>query len=83
MKLYFENAAGVSREIATCADEKEVFKEIHKFVNKCNKDRPKEKEFKIHYVREWVEDGKTWYDVGSWSEFFYVDKELYPNGRTK
>ena len=83
MKLYFENSNGISRQIAECHNENDVIKEIHNFINLCNKNKPKHQQFKIHYVREWTEEGKTWYDVGSHSEFFYVDKELDPNAKFK
>lgn len=74
MKLYFENSNGVSRQIAECHDEKEVMKEIHKFIDNCNKNKPKEKQFKSYYIRTWEEDNKKWYDMGSWSELFYTMK---------
>lgn len=75
MKLYFENMYGESREIATCKNEEEVIKAIHTFVSICNKNKPKDKQFKIYYTRTWEEkDGKVWYDIGSHSEFFYVVK---------
>ena len=77
MKLYFENSNGISRQIAECNDEKEVSKAIYAFIDTCNKNKPKDKKFKSYYTRCWTENGKTWYDVGSHSEFFYVDKELY------
>ena len=41
-------------------------REIHKFCNDRN--------FKIYYTRSWRDDdGLKVYDVGSWSEFFYLD----------
>ena len=36
MKLYFENSYGEERVIAEVADEKEAFKEIHKFCEERN-----------------------------------------------
>ena len=80
MKLYFENAVGVSRLIAECKTESEVMQHIHKFVKECNKNKPKDNPFIIYYTRRWVENDKTWYDVGSHAEFFYVDKELKEDG---
>lgn len=76
MKLYFENSQGVARQIAECKTEQDVITEIHKFVDNCNKGKPKTKQFKSYYTRTWIDDGKTWFDIGSWSEYFYVDKEL-------
>lgn len=76
MKLYFENSQGISRQIAECHTEQDISKEIHKFIDDNNKNKPKTKQFKSYYTRSWSENGKTWYDVGSHSEYFWVDKEL-------
>ena len=65
MKLYFKNSYGQRRVIAEPQTEEEAWKEIHIF---C-----KERNFKIYYVREWVEtDGLRWYDVGSHTDFFIL-----------
>lgn len=76
MKLYFENAYGTSRIIAEVATEQEAIKEIYKFIDKCNKHKPVDKQFKSYYTRTWTENNKTWYDVGSWSEYFVLDKVI-------
>lgn len=63
MKLYFENSYGVERLIAEVTNEKEVFREIHKFCEEHN--------YKSHYTRTWMRNNnEKVYDVGSWSEFF-------------
>jgi len=77
MKLYFENSYGESRVIAEVKTLEEISQEIKKFIDNCNKNKPKEKQFKSYYTRVWSENGRTWYDVGSHSEYFWVDKELY------
>ena len=65
MKLYFENSRGERRIIAEPKTEDEAWKEINKFCEDRN--------FKIYYVRSWMtEDGLKKFDVGSWSEFFYL-----------
>ena len=65
MKLYFENARGEQRLIATVANKKEAMEEMNKF---CN-----ERKFKIHYVRAWKKkNGDTIYDVGSHTEQFIL-----------
>lgn len=79
MKLYFENAYGTSRVIAEVATEQEARAKMVEFIADCNKNKPKTRQFKSYYTRSWVENGKTWFDVGSHSEFFYVDKELHLN----
>ena len=66
MKLYFENSRGMRRIIAEPQTENEVWKEISKFCSDRN--------FKIYYSRMWrTPDGLRCYDVGSHTEFFYLD----------
>ena len=63
MKLYFENSIGRRRLIATPKTTEETYSAIRDFCAKRN--------FKIHYVRTWVEpNGEKYYDVGSHTEFF-------------
>ena len=76
MKLYFENTFGNSRQIAECHTENDIMPAINHFIDECNKSKSKDKQFKSYYIRTWSENGKTWYDVGSHTEFFWVDKEL-------
>lgn len=69
MNLYFCDKRDQMRLIATVSDENEAWKKIDEF---CS-----ERGFVIHYVRSWKEprDGKlmTKYDVGSHTEFFYLE----------
>ena len=66
MKLYFENSRGKRRLIAEPETEEEAIKEIYKF---CG-----DRDFEIYYVRTWRdEEGFKVFDVGSWSEFFYLE----------
>ena len=66
MKLYFENSHGNRRIIAEPFTEEDAMKEIYKFCEDRN--------FKIYYVRTWKEpNGLMVYDVGSHTEFFYLD----------
>ena len=68
MKLYFENSYGERRVIAAPSTEENALEIIHAF---C-----KERNFKIYYTRSWINDnGEKVYDVGSWSEFFYLVNE--------
>ena len=65
MKLYFENSYGERRVIAEPTTEEEAYKEMNKFCEDRN--------FKVYYVRSWMTpDGLKKFDVGSWSEFFYL-----------
>jgi len=74
--LYFENSYGDERVIATCKNFQEVRKAINAFITTCNRNNPKDRQFKMYYMRTWEEDGRTKIDVGSHTEFFYVDPPL-------
>ena len=66
MKLYFKNSRGERRIVAEPKTEEEAMKEIYKFCEDRN--------FKVYYVRTWrTPDGLKKYDVGSHTEFFYLD----------
>lgn len=66
MKLYFENSYGERRVIAEPATEESAMREIRKFCEDRN--------FKIYYTRSWTtSDGLKKFDVGSWTEFFYLE----------
>ena len=73
MKLFFQNSQGISRQLAICTNQEEVFAEINNFINICNKNKPIDRQFKSYYTRIWTDNEKTWYDVGSHSEFFYTE----------
>lgn len=64
MKLYFQNSQGIERLIAEVANEEDVFREIHKFLDEHN--------YKSYYTRTWMKDGVKYFDVGSWSEKFIL-----------
>ena len=69
MNLYFRDSYGNKRLIASHLQlEKEVWKHIKGFLDDHN--------FKSYYTRTWYANGYTWYDVGSHTEFFLVDKNL-------
>lgn len=53
--------------IATC-EKDDIWKNINNFIKKKN---PK---YKVYYIRTWEEDEKIWYDVGSYTQFFYAEK---------
>ena len=76
MILWFENRYGEARQIAYCENTNDVYRSINDFIKQANDAKPKgATHFKSYYIRSWTEDGKTWYDVGSHSEFFYTTKE--------
>lgn len=69
MNLYFRNSYGDKRLIASHLQlEKEIWGHIQKFLDDHN--------FKSYYTRVWYNDGYTWYDVGSHTEFFLVDANM-------
>jgi hypothetical protein len=62
-KLYFEDAYEQRRLIGEPEDENESFQMIKKFCDERN--------FKIPYMRTWVNpNGEKYYDVSSHVEFF-------------
>ena len=66
MKLYFENSYGERRVIAEPKNRDDAWEYIHAFCEERN--------FRIYYVRTWRNnDGLEVYDVGSHTEFFYLD----------
>lgn len=76
MTLWFENRFGESRQIAHCENHDDVYRSINDFIAQANAAKPKgSKPFKSYYIRSWEQDGKTWYDVGSHTEFFFTTKE--------
>lgn len=72
-KLIFENSYGDERVIAECKDFKDAMKAINAFILTCNRNNPKDRQFKSYYTRSWEENGRTKIDVGSHTEFFYID----------
>lgn len=66
MKLIFQNSRGEERIIAEIQDKKEAVKEINKFLDDHN--------YKSYYMNVCEDDnGRLRIDVGSWSEFFYLE----------
>ena len=64
MKLYFENSRGMRRLIGE--------PETHTAANKMVHDFCKAHNYDGYYIRNWIWEGELVYDVGSWSEFFYL-----------
>lgn len=66
MKLIFQNSYGDERIIAEPANKDEAVKEINTFL--------KEHNYKSYYMNVCEEeDNRLRIDVGSWSEFFYLE----------
>ena len=65
MKLIFQNSRGEERVIAEPKNLKEAFQEINKFLDEHN--------FISGYKRVWEVGGRLKFDVGSWSEFFFLE----------
>lgn len=67
MYLYFKNSKGKLKLISESEDKTELIKEMVKMCENNN--------FKIFYTRIiQISDNLEQYDVGSWSEFFYISK---------
>ena len=71
MKLIFRNSSREERVIAEVESATEMFNEINKFCEELN--------YKIPYTRGWEEDGRMFFDVGSWSEFFILEPCAFEN----
>jgi hypothetical protein len=69
--LYFRDGSGnhriVTKNLSTMD---EVMRNIYSYVSKLNPD------YKIYYVRQWVECGNLWFDVGSYTEFFILKGDI-------
>ena len=63
MTLYFQNSNKQRRIIGHPENRAEAYRIIREFLNDhC---------YKFYYMREWTdENGETWVDVGSHTEFF-------------
>lgn len=72
MKLYFGHGKP-EREVAECANVHEVGQAIEQFIAKANEKNTKP--FVMYYTRMWREGDYIVYDVGSWSEFFYLETD--------
>ena len=67
MYLYVKNSKGELKLISESEDKTELMKEMVKICDNNN--------FKIFYTRIiQISDNLEQYDVGSWSEFFYISK---------
>lgn len=64
MKLYFENSRGERRLIGEPETRIAANRMVHEFCKAHGYDG--------YYIRNWIENGELVYDVGSWSEFFYL-----------
>ena len=75
LKLYFKNSHGERKLVGTYSTDSEVPTAINKYVKQINPN------FKIYYYRFYENDNREIvYDIGSWSEFFILVKEIEPKG---
>ena len=65
LKLYFKNSQGKERLIAERKTVKEIHKAISKFLEEHN--------YTSYYSRSFSKDGRIKIDVGSYTEFFFID----------
>lgn len=65
IRVIFQNSKGIEREIGTATNDDAAWKIISDFL--------KEKNYKKYYVRQWVEGNRTFFDVGSHTEFFITE----------
>lgn len=72
-KVYFENKFMERRAIGECSNTSELWSVINKFLDDHN--------FKSYYSRLNYLDNEVQIDVGSHSEFFYVDKKVFEENK--
>lgn len=65
-KVIFQNSRHEEREIGNVVDMNGAYDVIDKFLDEHN--------FKSYYKRVWEENGRIKVDVGSWSEFMYIEE---------
>ena len=66
MKLIFQSSNGNERVITNVDTWCAACSEINKFLDEHN--------FKSYYTRIWEENGRLKYDVGSHTEFFFLEE---------
>jgi len=64
MELKFLNSNGEEKLLGSFNSKEECLQAVNKFLEDHN--------YKSYYTRSWVQNGVTWLDVGSWSEFFLI-----------
>lgn len=69
MNLYFQNSYGKERFIAECDSVQDIHKAINKFLD--------EHDYKSYYSRSREHHGRVKIDVGSHTEFFFVEGISY------
>ena len=68
MNVYFRDSHNKKRFLEEVTTKENAWKVIQRFMDNHN--------FTCYYTRIWFQDGYTWYDVGSHTEFFLVDENL-------
>ena len=71
INVYFQNSENKERIIGIAHNIDDVMKIIKDFIDDHN--------FKSYYTRVWYHenDDRTWFDVGSHTEFFFVVGNIY------
>ena len=64
--LYFIRSNGEKRLVRENIDPNKAIGYINEYTHSLNPN------YKIYYIRSWGENGGTMYDVGSYTEFFFV-----------
>ena len=68
MNVYFRDSYNRNKLLKSNVSKEDVWGIIQEFLD--------DHHFKSYYTRAWYEDGYTWYDVGSHTEYFLVDENL-------
>lgn len=74
MNLYFEHSNGTVSLVSSEATQENVVKLINQDVESRNKN------FKIYYIRSWTVEDITYFDIGSWSEYYLLTDQVFKEG---
>lgn len=74
MNLYFQHSNGTVSLVSADATQENVFKLINQDVESRNKN------FNIYYIRSWTVKDITYFDVGSWSEYYLLTNQVFKEG---
>ena len=71
INVWFQNSENKERVVGRVVEPKDIMNVIKDFLDDHN--------YKSYYTRIWYheQDNRTWFDVGSHTEFFFVEGNIY------
>lgn len=71
-KVIFQHGNGTETTLGYADKEDEGWLIISEHMNSLN--------YKNPYIRSWIVNGRKWFDVGSWVEFYILESEEFYEG---